>query len=171
MIEKVVSFTLKLDMSTLSTLLYLILFGFLWGFLSVFIVNIAGLPGALVAGKPGIRSKVKFRSGSIIASLGQTYIYLAYASFVISWSAIQINGGNANKYLVWIMTFLVIVIPVWKDFIRARIEDKQNNSSYSNPQVEGLHLTVPLVLLGFFTLAFAPILMKLLWGWVPYVTN
>ncbi len=158
-------------MSTISTLLYLILFGIIWGFLSVFIVNISGLLGALVAGKPGIRSKLQFRSGSIIASLGQTYIYLAYASFIISWSALQIRVGNTNKYFVWIMTFLVIIIPVWRDFIHARVEDKENNSNYANPQVEGLHLTVPLVVLGFFIFNFAPSIMKLLWGWVPYVAN
>jgi len=64
-------------MQTFSTILFLILFAVVFGFFHVFISNLVGLPGALLAGKPGNRTKAQFKFGQTIAMIGQTYIYLA----------------------------------------------------------------------------------------------
>ncbi len=118
-------------------------------FLNVFISNFEGVPRVLSAGKLDIRSKTQFKIGSIIASLGQTYFYLAYTAFMISWSSVKLNAGTANKYAVWIFAFLVVIIPIWKDLLRTRLEDNENGLDDANPQAEGNHIKVLFVFIVF----------------------
>jgi hypothetical protein len=156
-------------MQTIVTILLLIIFSVVIGFLGVFILNFAGLPGTLLAGKPGIRSKSQFRIGSIISSIGQTYIYLAYTAFIVSWTMNRIIEHDAVKFVAWIFAFLAVIIPLYKDLIRARVENKE--AAYANPQIEALHLTFLLVFVGFFIFVFVPNVMNILWNWVPYVIS
>jgi hypothetical protein len=60
-------------MATLKTIIFIILFGAIWSFVHVIISNIAGLPGALIAGKTIFRSNIRFKIGAFICTLGQTY--------------------------------------------------------------------------------------------------
>jgi hypothetical protein len=135
----------------------------------VFISNFAGLPGVFLAGKPGNRTKGQFKFGQTIAIIGQTYIYLAYTAFIVSWTKDRIDQYDIIKFLVWTFAFLAVMGPIWKDLIHARLEDRE--SKYANPQVQALHNTVVLVLIGFFIFVFIPSTMNSIWGWVPYVTK
>ena len=58
-------------MKTLFSIVVLGIFGIVANFVAVFVLNIAGVPGALLAGKPGKRSKSQFISGSIVSAIGQ----------------------------------------------------------------------------------------------------
>ena len=156
-------------MQTVSIILFQIIFAFIFGFFHIFISNIAGMPGALLAGKPGLRSKSQFRFGETISVIGQTYIYLAYTAFIISWTMNRMIEHDVIKFIVWTFAFLAVMGPIWKDLINARIEDKA--AEYANPQVEALHFTVFFVLIGFFIFVFMPYTMYTLWAWVPYVTK
>jgi len=154
-------------MKTVFSIIMLIVFGVIAGFLSVFLLNIAGLPGALVAGKPGKRSNGRFIFGSIISALGQSYVYLAYVAFIVNWTMIAARRTDVVGFLLWPCAFLAVLIPMWLTLTRARVEDREQKSD--NPQVEALHLTVVVALIGFFLFAFSPVVMKAAWGWVPYV--
>jgi hypothetical protein len=70
-------------------------------------------------------------------------------------------------FLLWPVAFLAVLIPMWINLIRARIEARENE--FANPQVEALHYTLIGVCLGFLLFAFLPITIKAAWSWVPYV--
>jgi len=59
-------------MKTAFSILLLIVFGAIANFLMVFLLNLSGVPGALVAGTPGNRTKGQFIFGSVVAALGQS---------------------------------------------------------------------------------------------------
>lgn len=154
-------------MKTLFSIVMLIVYGGIATFLSLFLLNIAGLPGALLAGRPGKRSKGRFIFGSIISALGQSYVYLAYIAFIVNWTMLAARRNDVVGFLLWPFAFLVVLIPIWVTLIRARVEDQEQKSA--NPQVEALHLTVIVALIGFFVFAFVPMVMRVAWGWIPYI--
>jgi hypothetical protein len=154
-------------MKTVFSIVLLIVFGAIASFLSVFLLNIAGLPGALLAGTPGKRRKGLFILGSIVSALGQSYIYLAFTAFIVNWTMLAARRDDVVGFLVWPFAFFAVLIPIGLTLIRARAEAREQKSA--NAQVEALHLTVIVALLGFFVFAFAPIVMKAVWGWVLYV--
>lgn len=158
-------------MATIYVILLLIIFAAIATFIDLYILNIAGIPGVIVAGKPGKRSKSQFILGSIISSLGQSYINLAYTAFIVSWTMFKLDNDNVIKFIVWIFAFLAVIFPIWKTYIAANVEEKQNESKHGNPQVEALLLTSILTFIGFFIFVFAPIIMSILWSWVPYVSK
>lgn len=153
-------------MKTLFSIGTLIVFGVVATFAAVFILNIAGLPGALLAGKPGIRSKRQFVFGSIVSAIGQSFVYLAYTAFIVNWTMMAISKQGVSV-IIWLVAFLVVILPLWINLIRARAETSE--MSHGNPQTEALHITVILVLIGFFVFAFTPNVMRLIYGWVPYI--
>jgi len=59
------------------------------------------------------------------------------------------------------------MVPIWTNLIHARLEARE--ASFANPQVEALHITTLIALLGFFVFAFVPKSIEPLYGWIPYV--
>lgn len=151
----------------MGTIALLVVFAVIANFLFVFVLNVGGIPGALLAGTPGKRSKGRFVFGSIICSAGQSYLYLAYTAFIVSWTALRIRQGDST--LCWIVAFLCVMAPLWMNLIRARLEG--NESTHANPQVEGLHITFIIVLIMFFVFVFFDGITTLTYGWIPYVTH
>jgi hypothetical protein len=154
-------------MKTLFSIVKLIIFGVIASFLSVFLLNIAGLPGALLADKRGKSSKGRFIFGSIISALGQSYVYLAFIAFIVNWTMI---GGKRNDivgFLLWPFAFLTALIPIWLTLIRATGEARERGSA--SAQVEALPFTFIVAVIGFLVFAFVPIVMRAAWGWVPYI--
>lgn len=158
-------------MQTLSTILLLIVYAIAMSFLGLFILNITGLPGALVAGKPGNRSKVQLSVGIAISAIGQSFVYLSYIVFIVSWTNFKINNGDGIKLLIWIFAFLAAFLPILKMRTSARVEHNETGAYYRNPQVEGLDITLLIALIAFFVFVFLPSVMTFLWSWVPYVDN
>lgn len=154
-------------MKTIFTLGLLALFAIVANFLAVFVLNIAGLPGALLAGKPGARSKSQFMFGSVVSAIGQSFVYLAFTAFIVNWTMLAI-GHQKVSILAWPFAFLAVLLPLWFNLIRARLESRE--LGHANAQVEGLHITLLLTLLGFFAFAFFPSIMQSIYGWVPYVS-
>lgn len=154
-------------MKTLFTLGLLVIYAIVANFLAVFLLNIAGLPGALLAGKPGIRSKAQFVFGSVVSALGQSFVYLAYTAFIVNWTMLAISIQKVS-IIAWPFAFLAVVLPLWLNVIRARSENRELGEA--SAQVEALHITLLLTLLGFFSFAFFPSIMKTVYDWVPYVS-
>lgn len=153
-------------MKTLFTIGVLVILGVVANFITVFVLNIAGLPGALLTGKPGKRSKAQFIFGSIISAIGQSFIYLAYTAFIVNWTMLAISLQGVS-FIAWPIAFLAVILPLWMNLIHARVEDQENE--HTSPQAEALHITLILVLIGFFVFAFAPKVMKIIYSWIPYV--
>jgi len=154
-------------MKTIFSIVLLIVFGVIANFLSVFLLNVAGLPGALLAGTLGKRSKRRFIFGSIVSAIGQSYVYLTYTAFIVNWTKLAAGRDDVVGFLLWIFAFLAVIVPIWIALIRARVESQE--TEVASPQVEALHLTVIAALLGFFVFAFVPSVINAAWGWVPYV--
>lgn len=156
-------------MKTLFTIIILLVFAGVAGFVATFALNLAGVPGALLAGRPGARSVSRFRAGSILSAIGQSYIYLAYVAFIVSWTMAAAARDDVVGFLIWPFAFIAVAWPVYSDLIRARIEARE--SERGNPQVEAIHLTFFATVICFFLFAFVPVAMDALWGWVPFVNG
>jgi hypothetical protein len=154
-------------MKTIFSVVLLIVYGVIANFITVFILNIAGLSGALLAGTPGKRSQGRFVFGSIISTLGQAFVYLSFVAFVVNWTRLAGARGDVFGPILWPFAFLSVMAPVWLTMVRAREEARENK--FASPQVEALPLTTLIALVGFFVFAFFPGLVKLAWRWVPYV--
>jgi hypothetical protein len=127
---------------------------------------IVSVPGALIAGKPGKRSKSQFVFGSIVSAIGQSFVYLAYTAFVVNWTMLAISYQGII-FVIWPIAFLAVIIPIWINLIHARAESKE--MEHANAQTEALHLTILLTLIGFFIFAFIPRVMEFIYSWVPYI--
>lgn len=155
-------------MKTFLAAIVLIIFGAIASFLSIWVLNIAGLPGAAIAAgktKPG---KNRAAVAVIVAALGQSYIYLAYTGFVVNWT----SGASARSdvplgFLLWIPAFLAVFYPIWSGLGAVRVEAQERGAMTT--QDIALHLTAGLAILGFILFAIVPRLIKLGWDWVPYV--
>ncbi|MBM3119464.1 MAG: hypothetical protein FJ006_07955 [Chloroflexi bacterium] len=154
-------------MNTLIAVLILAILGVAMNFLGVFILNLAGLPGALLAGKPGKRSKWRFTFGSIVSAIGQSYIYLAYTALIIGGTMLAISKYGVVSFIIWPIAFLAVVLPIWFNLIHARVEAKE--LEYGNPQTEALHITTFLTLIGFFIFVFIPKVMEFMYKWIPFI--
>ena len=77
-------------MKTLFSVCILVAVGLMANFLIVLVLNTAGVPGALIAGSRGKSGKGQFILGSIISSMGQSYVYLGYTAFVVNWTTLAI---------------------------------------------------------------------------------
>ena len=84
----------------------------------------------------------------------------------MNWTRLAVSIQGANV-IVWPVAFLAVMVPIWKHLIRARLEAREAN--FANPQVEALHITTLIALLGFFVFAFVPNAILRIYGWVPYV--
>lgn len=153
-------------MKTIFTVVVLIIFAMVANFLIVFLLNLAGVPGVLAAGKPGQRSKTRFIVGSLVAALGQSLVYLGYVAFIVNWTRLAILVQDVNV-IAWPVAFLAVMVPIWMNLIRARLEARE--LGFANPQVEALHITTLIALLEFFVFAFVPSAIEPVYGWLPYV--
>ena len=156
-------------MKTLFTIVILVVCALVAGFVAAIALNLAGLPGALLAGKPGMRSVRRFRIGSVIAAIGQSYVYLAYVAGVVAWSSLAAARDDVVGFIVWPIAFVTAVGPIYMNLMRGTAEAKE--LPHGNPQVEALNLTLFAAIAGFLLFAFMPVAMKMLWGWVPFVNN
>jgi len=153
-------------MKTVFSVVVLIVFGIIANFASIYVLNIAGLPGALVALRNP--SKGRLIIGAILSSLGQSYVYLAFVVFVVNWTLVAAHRDDVVGFPLWPFAFAAVVRPVWVCLMHAREEDREAAQEH-NAQVVAMHVTFFVALLGFFVFAFVPSAMKLFWGWVPYV--
>lgn len=153
-------------MKTLFLVVVLVVLGIVSGFVTVFILNITGLPGALMAGKPARRSRRQFMFGSIISAIGQSYVYLAYTAFTVNWTMLAVSKQGVS-FIVWPIAFLVVILPLFFNLIHARVEAKE--MEHASAQTEALHITFLSALIGFFIFAFVPRVMEIIYDWVPYI--
>lgn len=153
-------------MKTLFSITVLVILGIIVNFIAVFVLNFAGLPGALLAGKPGKRSKGQFIFGSIISAIGQSFVYLAYTAFIVNWTILATSKQGVS-FIIWPIAFLVVVLPLWLNLTHARVEAKE--IEHASAQTEALHITFLLTLIGFFIFAFIPRVMEIIYNWVPYI--
>jgi hypothetical protein len=149
-----------------------ILFGFAaaatFGFL--FVLNIAGMPGAFIAGKVQRGFSWRWFFGFLVATIGQSYVSLAYTAFIVNWVSLAVSKQGLNAPAVWAAAFFAVAFPICKTYLGAAIEAKQDGYFHlQHAQLDALGWTTLLTILGFIIFALVPSLMHPLYGWVPYM--
>jgi len=94
-------------------------------------------------------------------------VYLAYTAFVVNWTILAISKQGVS-FIIWPIAFLAVIIPLWFNLIHARVEAREDRY-FTNVQIEALHITFLLTLVGFFIFTFIPKVMEIIYNWVPYI--
>jgi hypothetical protein len=150
-------------MKTLESIGFLIILAVIANFATVIVLNFAGLPGALLAGRPGKGSE-RFIFGTIVAAIGQSYVYLAYTAFVVNWTMSAISKQGMS-FILYPVAFLAVALPLWSNLITAIAQAKEEQLVYA--QTYALCITSLLVPIGFFIFALKPEIMGIIYIWVP----
>ena len=155
-------------MKTIITIVLLVISAGITSYLTPILLNIAGLPGALfMFPKKEKRSKSRFILGVPVSALGQSYVYLSYTAFIVSWTMNAASRADVVGFLVWPIAFLAVFVPLSSSVLHSEKEIEE--TGIVGVQSVALRITLVVALLGFFVFAFEPTLMDLAWGWVPFV--
>src|ERR1700675_159542 len=138
--------------------------------LSLFALNVAGLPGALIARGTSdkfqsIAGTLRFFLGVIVSTLGQSYVYLAFVAFIVNVTKAALHGGGVPSPVLWPVAFIASFMPVYLCMAAAILEA---GGGEWNGQVAAINFTEVLAVIAFFLFAFFPNLIVLGWSWIPY---
>lgn len=153
------------------TFILLIVFGLVLGYLTSVLLPFSGIVGTWISGNPGRRSSTRYHAGVLVSTLFQTYFYLCYITFMISWASYRITDYGILKYLVWLLVFVFTMGPIWLGSTHLRIKDKERNTGYANDITDSITNTCAIVTIVFFIFVFFPNTMNSLWYWVPYASK
>src|SRR5262245_48638703 len=142
---------------------------------SLFVLNIAGLPGALIAwgasdtisGKSqSVGSALRFAFGMIVSALGQSYIYLAFVAVIVNFTKFAVHDHGAFGPVLWPVAFIASFIPIYF-CAAAGFAEAETGQSEWNPQVYAIFYSAVLAVIGFFVFTFFPKVIALGWPWIP----
>ena len=162
-------FTKKKYMSTIYTISLLIIFWIVLTPILMFVFPFSGIIGEMIGGEPSKRSKLRLFLGIIVATISQTYFYLAYIVFIISWTKYRIIAENFSNYIIWIIAFLSTMLPIWIGATNFKIHHKNKKTGITNIIVEASYICGILSFISFFIFIYNPAIMKCFWSWVPFV--
>jgi hypothetical protein len=85
---------------------------------SLFVLNAAGLPGALIARGASdkfesIAATLRFFVGVIISTVGQSYVYLAFVALIVNFTKFEVQGGGVFGPVLWPIAFIASFAPVY----------------------------------------------------------
>jgi hypothetical protein len=141
--------------------------------ISIFVLNIAGLPGALVAWRTSDKSQtlgsaLRFGLGVMISTLGQSYVYLGWVAVVVNFT--KHESGTIYGPVIWSVAFITSFFPVYLS-AAAGVGEAAAGESEWNPQVYAVLYTEILAVIGFFIFAFFPSVIAVGWPWATYVSH
>jgi hypothetical protein len=157
-------------MKTLFSVAILFGIGAVASFAFLFILNIAGLPGGLIGGKVQRGFSWRWLLGFLVATIGQSYVSLAYAAFIVNWASLAVSKQGLSPTIIWMTAFFAVAVPICRTYLGAAKEAKQDGYFHlQHAQLDALGWTTLLTIVGFFVFAFVPSLMHVMYGWVPYI--
>lgn len=144
--------------------------GFLASALWVFVIGLAGAPGAMLMAVARERS---IHDGARVAALlvvvaGQLVATLTWAAFVMgSAHAIASNRGMLQRV---VLLACGVVVSNFPGGMAARDAKPDANflPDITNPQHGAIFMTVPATVLASIVFAVFPTAIRFGWGWVPY---
>jgi hypothetical protein len=142
---------------------------------SLFVLNIAGFPGALVAWgtsaykeRQSLAGHLRFALGVIVSLIGQSYVYLAWVAAVVIYTKHESPAVFAP--VIWPVAFVASFFPIYF-CAAAGIAEASSGQSEWNAQVMAILVSQVLAVIGFFIFAFFPSVITLGWPWVHYVLH
>lgn len=144
---------------------------FVWK-VSLFVLNIAGLPGALVGWGASDKARstgraLQFLIAVIISAIGQSYVYLMWVALVVNFTKHQ---PDAFGPVIWPVAFVASFFPIYLCAAAGTGEAATGQSEW-NPQVYAIFYSEVLTVIGFFIFAFFPDVISLGWPWLHYVSD
>ena len=153
-------------MHTLYSVATLIFFGFIARVAALYALNLAGLPGALVAQRDQKSASPRVVVGTALALLGQSYVYLAYSAFIVNWTQYSIYNRHVSPYVMWPTAFLTVMVPILRcSFVAIAEGESDNYTATSLAQVNALSWTVFLAAIGFLIFIFIPASTRWMFPW------
>lgn len=156
-------------MTTLFSIIFLIIAGIVAKFVAIYVLNLVGAPGALIAGKPERPYKTKYILGCIIATIGQSYLYLGYTAFIVNWTLLVVSNQGVS-FVIWPIALFVSTMPIGLTHLDADKEARADGYK-TNAQIQALLLTSIMNFIAFFVFAFMPGIMRTVYAWVPYISS
>jgi hypothetical protein len=139
-------------------------------FLFVFLLNLAGLPGALISPRTQQQINPRWFAGFIVALIGQSFVALAYVAFVVNWTQLGILHQGLSGWLLWPLAFVAVVVPMWQTYSAAAREAKQDGYfELRHVQLDALGWTTFIAGVAFLVFTLFPFLMRSAYPWVPYM--
>lgn len=153
----------------------LLVAGFINGWIISLLTILAATPGTLIACFAGSRKWLWFLA-SAITVLGMLYVALALTAWATSFVRVQImpKTGILLDGLAWIIAFFVSNSPAWRLLgsstkrIKKAIQEGVRDEALAF-QHKAYSALINLSVIGFFVLAFAPKLVEMGWGWIPFI--
>lgn len=157
-------------MKTLLAIGFLVLAALIVAFLAIPILNLAGLPGALLSGNSQrTEANLKTLVGTFLSIVGQSYIYLAYTAFIVNWATLAIAHQSVSGLLLWPTAFLAVMVPILRASFSGIKEDIEDRQATSQAQLNAVSWVTFLAPIGFCIFAFMPNTIGLIYSWVPFV--
>lgn len=156
-------------MNTLLSIVILIFGGAFLGWLTIVILPLIGTIGEAIAGAPEKRSKIRLSIGIWIGAIFQSYFYFSFIALVISWTIIKTNSDSWSKFIIWLIAFLICILPIFMGSTRLKVHQKSKQTGKLSPIAESMQITAILSFIAFFLFVFYPRILKTLWHWVPFV--
>jgi hypothetical protein len=162
-------------MTTMGFIVILIISSAVAWRLSLTVLNIAGLPGALIAWgasdtisnkSQSVGRALRFAAGVIVSALGQSYIYLAFVAVIVNVTRLAVHDHGAFGPVLWPVAFIAAFIPIYF-CTAAGVGEAATGQSEWNPQVYGIFYSEVLAVIGFFVFTFFPNVIALGWPWLP----
>jgi hypothetical protein len=154
-------------MSTLIAVIILIVIGFSGQMLWHTVLNLAGLPGALIGWPRGKLLLPRMILGTVLAILAQSYVYLAFVALVVAGTKYYIHQAGLSPIFVWPASFFACVFPIFCCAATANAE--YSEGSGSGVQTNAVLMGQFLAAIGFFLFVFSPNVIALGWPWTPWL--
>jgi hypothetical protein len=157
-------------MKTVLAILPLVLSSIVVWKLSLFALNIAGLPGALIARGTSDKSQstagaLRFLLAVIVSTIGQSYVYLAFVALIVNLTKTAMHGGGVLRPVLWPVAFIASFVPIY--FCTAAATAEALGCEESAQEI-AVGFTEILTVIGFFFFVFFPKAIAVGWSWVPY---
>ncbi len=165
--------------STIAIVIGFAMFGSLLMLPFGLLLNLVGLPGALLAFSSERLAEMRmarFVPGLILTAAAQMAVYLSYVALIVKSVHASISDDTVLPWMIWVAAFFASLHPVSVARSMGSREDDENRREARakgepelaiNPSVWGASLTFFASLIAFFVFAFRPSMMDRLWGWVP----
>ncbi|MCG2419374.1 hypothetical protein K8089_10095 [Aequorivita sp. F47161] len=159
-------------MKTIAIILGLIILYVPLKFIGTIIMNITGLPGAIIAYKTTNEKQTKHIIGVIICLIFHLYTYFSIMIYVMNWTRHLTDSNSISRYFIWFFCLVLLTGTIEGIYRNAKNEFLENKSegfdktNYLNPQIKSLDILRVFVFIGFWIALFLPEYTNPLWSWV-----
>ena len=154
-------------MNTIFTILiFIIIYSLMSRFIGVLVLNIVGLPGAIIGKNSKSKTEAKYILGAIICAFAHVYVYLSFVIYLITWTKTRVDSTSFSKYIIWFFCMVAAIGSIQQIYYTAKKEESDFSNNSINPQIFSLLITEIVTFFCFFLFLFYPVTINPFWTWV-----